>query len=349
MPKPLCLAPTQVIRYTNMRYFVVKEMEVLSFLTGIIYLLNIGIFSTLIARFSGANMSILVFCALLYCGTKPLETLGIMLTYLVFMRLAIYTQKNRLDLKQRVTLKGWKMYVVIAVILGLLFVYPFASLAIFLLAFMVEALIQMRAKMPKERLMSAREIAPYSIGGAVIMIICMLLISRFPEQYYYIFGGIVALLICAFFWWLSTDRDKMARQWDKILMLSFIPAGLLGFDLADWLEDMRRSIHYSKVAYNIPAIMLPAFFIAFVAFNLLFGIFPLSGLFLALFAAVGLRLFGYYEMSGRGRGNVVALGITVLAVALLLLVEPEPTGLSQYVDAIMPNANMGFHGLLSMF
>ena len=72
-------------------------MEDLDFITTLAYFLNVGVFSAVISRFSGAPISILVCCAVLYVGATPLETIGIMLTYLVFMRLTIYTQKNRVN------------------------------------------------------------------------------------------------------------------------------------------------------------------------------------------------------------------------------------------------------------
>ena len=75
-------------------------MEDLDFITTLAYFLNVGVFSAVISRFSGAPISILVCCAVLYVGATPLETIGIMLTYLVFMRLTIYTQKNRVNFKK---------------------------------------------------------------------------------------------------------------------------------------------------------------------------------------------------------------------------------------------------------
>ena len=56
-------------------------MEDLDFITTLAYFLNVGVFSAVISRFSGAPISILVCCAVLYVGATPLETIGIMLTY----------------------------------------------------------------------------------------------------------------------------------------------------------------------------------------------------------------------------------------------------------------------------
>ena len=66
-----------------------------------------------------------------------------MLTYLVFMRLTIYTQKKKLNFKHLQVFKGYKVFIPVFFILVSLFVYPFAALAIFLLLFMTEILAQM--------------------------------------------------------------------------------------------------------------------------------------------------------------------------------------------------------------
>lgn len=126
-------------------------MDVLNFGDAIVAFLNIGLFSSLVSRFTGANTAILVFCSLLYLGCEPVETVGIMLTYLVFMRLTIYTQKKKLNFKHLQVFKGYKVFIPVFFILVSLFVYPFAALAIFLLLFMTEILAQMWADVPEEK------------------------------------------------------------------------------------------------------------------------------------------------------------------------------------------------------
>lgn len=58
-------------------------MDVLDFATALISFLNIGLFSAIVSRFTGANIAMIVFCAILYVGGKPLETIGMMITYLL--------------------------------------------------------------------------------------------------------------------------------------------------------------------------------------------------------------------------------------------------------------------------
>ena len=148
---------------------------------------------------------------------------------------------------------------------------------------------------------------------------------------------------------LGQDRDRLSSIWDKVIILSFIPLGLFGFDIADWLDDMRRNINPTPIAYNLPFIFLPVLYVGFLMANILFGIFSLSGMVIVFFGALGLRLFGYYEVSRKGKANLLSIGITVLALFLLFLTAPEPTGVSKLVDAFLPTNYYHFQGILNMF
>lgn len=93
----------------------------MNFVDAIVAFLNIGLFSSLISRFTGANTAILVFCSLLYLGCEPLETIGIMLTYLVFLRLTIYTQNQKLNFKKLKVFRGFRVFFPILLIVISLF------------------------------------------------------------------------------------------------------------------------------------------------------------------------------------------------------------------------------------
>lgn len=324
-------------------------MDVLNFGDALVAFLNIGLFSSLVNRFTGANTAILVFCSLLYLGSTPLETVGIMLTYLVFMRLTIYTQKKKLNFKRMHVFKGYRVILPIVLIIVSLFIYPFAALAIFLLLFMTEILYQMWQDVPMEHRASRGQLTGWIITGAVLTTIGMVVVKFIPGSIYYIIGGIAAFLVCLFFWWIGQDRERLEGIWDKVVLFSFLFLGLFGFDTADWLDDMRRQVNKTPIAYNLPFIFLPVFFIGFLMANVLFGIFSLSGLVITFFGAISMRLFGYYEVSRKGKANLVSLGFTVLAILLLLITAPEPTGISQAVDAFLPANTYGFHGILNMF
>lgn len=150
----------------------------------------------------------------------------------------------------------------------------FAGLAIFLLVFMAEVLAKMRMKMPEEHRMEKGELIPYIIGGAILMTLSMITVKFIPETLYYGLGGFVILALCAFFWWVGNDRDRLASVWDKIILAAFIPAGLYGFDMADWIDDLKRNVNPTRLAYNLPFVFLPVFFIAFLMANILLVSFP---------------------------------------------------------------------------
>ena len=332
-----------------MKLLILKEMDALNFVDAIVAFLNIGLFSSLISRFTGANTAILVFCSLLYLGCEPLETIGIMLTYLVFLRLTIYTQNQKLNFKKLKVFRGFRVFFPILLIVISLFLYPFAALAIFLFLFMTEILAKMKEEVPDDRQMTTSQLIPYIAIGSVLITVSMICVKFIPAAYYYIFGGAAGLLLCFFFWWLGQDRDRLSSIWDKVIILSFILLGLFGFDIADWLDDMRRNINPTPIAYNLPFIFLPVLYVGFLMANILFGSFSLSGMVIVFFGALGLRLFGYYEVSRKGKANLLSIGITVLALFLLFLTAPEPTGVSKLVDAFLPTNYYHFQGILNMF
>ena len=193
-------------------------MDVLNFVDAVVAFLNIGIFSTLICRFTGANMAMLVFCALLYMGSEPMETVGIMLTYLVFMRLTIYTQKRKLNFKKLQVFKGMRVFVPVLLIVISLFLYPFAALAIFLLLFMVEILAQIKSEIPEDRQLSKGELTKYIVIGSLLTTVSMIAVKFIPASWYYALGGAVGLFLCAFVWWLGQDRDRLSGIWDLSLI-----------------------------------------------------------------------------------------------------------------------------------
>lgn len=306
-------------------------------ITAIVWFLNIGFFCAIASRFTGANTSILILSALLYVGGRPVETVGIMMTYLVFMRLTMYTQQtSRLTLKDFQIFKGWRLIIPALLILVCLVVYPFAALALFLAFFISELLLRLYRTMPMEKRMPPARLVPYAAGASVITIAGFGAVRWIPEAYYYGLAGAVIFLLCAFFWWVGQNRSRLASSWNAVIMASFLPAGLFGFDLSEWIADMKRYGNPSRLADNLPFIFLPAFYAAFVCGNVFFGIFSFSGLILTFFSALAIRLFGYYEMSGKGKTNPVALAVTILAAVCLFLTAPVPTGISHAIDVFLP-------------
>lgn len=54
-------------------------------------------------------------------------------------------------------------------------------------------------------------------------------------------------------------------------------------------------------------------------------------------------------MSGKGKTNLIAVGITVLVALLLFLTAPTPIGITHTVDAFLNQNQSGFTGFLNMF
>ncbi len=304
--------------------------------SAVIAFLNVGFFSGIVSRFTGANTTILILASLLYLGGRPVEIVGIMMTYLVFMRLTMYTQHHRIGYGNLLVFKGWKLALLAVLVVLLLFVYPFAALALFLGFFMTELLARIYRDMdPKDR-MPLQTLATYATIAGAITTACFAATMMIPENWYYGIAATAILLIAGFFWWLGQNRNRLAAVWDTVILATFAPAGLFGLDLSDWMTDMRRNGKQTLLSKNLPFIYLPAFYIAFLAGNILFGIFSFSGLILTFFSALAVRLFGYYQVSGKGHMNLVALSVTILAAVCLWLTAPTPTGISEAIDVFLP-------------
>lgn len=310
-----------------------KEMEPLNLLTSLLALFNIGFFGNLVARLTGANVSILLFCGLLFMGATPVQVAGIMVTYLVFIKLVVFTQGNRLSFKNFQIFRGWILWAAIAVSVAALFVYPFGALTLFLMIFLLELTVRLGARVPEPLRIPMKTRIIYILIGSALMTGGIALTTVIPPVAYMYAGTAVALLMCLFFWWIGNDRTRLNGAWDSIILSMFLLTGLFGFDFSEWLMDMHREeTTRSHLTENLPLVVIPSFFIAMLVSNLLFNIFPISGIVMVIFGALCIRLFGFYVGSGRGRMSLVALGFTVLAVICVLLVNPPLTGFNNYFD-----------------
>ena len=248
-------------------------MNKLEILNAIAPFISIGLFSSIVSRFSGANLSILVFCALIYTGTSPVETASIMITYLIFTKLTLHTQKYPISFKR---LRAFK---------GILILLPI-FLIIFILTFMLEIMTQTYEQIPVHERFSIKEIALYTTISSILMIVPFALTKYIPYNIYYITGGIIALVACAFFKWIGDNRTRLQNIWDKIIIISFILSGLFGFDFTNWFKDMKR-LKSTRFHKNLSLIVFPTFFITLIMSNVLFGMFSLSGLCTTFFTALG--------------------------------------------------------------
>ena len=94
----------------------------MDFLTSLFTLFNIGFLSHLVARLTGANASILIFCGLLIVGATPFQIAGIMVSYLVLIKLALFTQGRQLTFKSFQIFRGWILWASLAVTFAALFI-----------------------------------------------------------------------------------------------------------------------------------------------------------------------------------------------------------------------------------
>ena len=141
-----------------------------------------------------------------------METVGIMLTYLVFMRLTIYTQKRKLNFKKLQVFKGMRVFVPVLLIVISLFLYPFAALAIFLLLFMVEILAQIKEEIPEDRQLSKGELTKYIVIGSLLTTVSMIAVKFIPAAWYYALGGAVGFpgAVCPAH---SRTNQRLCGQW----------------------------------------------------------------------------------------------------------------------------------------
>lgn len=308
----------------------------MDFLSALLAYLNIGFFCSLVARFSGANASMLIFCSLLYLGGKPLETVGVMITYLAFMNLTNYTQEQRLNFRNMHFFSGRRILIPLVIILLCLSIYPFLAVVIFLGVFLLEVLAKLYFQIPREERLPAKVLTAYAAAASAVSVLALLIVPYMPSHVYYLIGGTVILALCAFFRWVGNDRTRCEAIWDRLIIISFAFTGLFGFDMTAWIQDMRRADR-SVLNDYMPFITVPAFYVSFIALDLIYGIFSLSGLALTLFATIAIRIFGAYKMSGKGRFNPIALTVTVLAVLCLFLTQPSPSGLVELMTVSGPD------------
>ena len=275
----------------------------MDFLTSLFTLFNIGFLSHLVARLTGANASILIFCGLLIVGATPFQIAGIMVSYLVLIKLALFTQGRQLTFKNFQIFRGWILW---------------ASLLMFLL----ELTIRLGYYVPEQLRIPLNTRILYIAIASALMVLGVTLTQYIPAETYKYLGISAALLSCGFFWWVGNDRKRFQNIWDYLVISSFFFSGLFGFEFSDWVLDLHRAEPTkNRLTENLPLIMIPAFFIAMLASNLLFNIFPLSGMVLVLFGTLCIRLFGFYMVSGRGKMSIIALAFTILAVICVLLVD----------------------------
>ncbi|MCI5836928.1 MAG: hypothetical protein MR209_03740 [Veillonellaceae bacterium] len=307
----------------------------MEFLYAMLPYLNIGFFGALFARFTGANLTAIVLCSLLWLGTTPLQTLSMMLTFLVFMQLTTYTQEQRLSFNNLQIFAGWRILIPILFITFMLVANPFYAVAAFVGFFLMEVLLRLYRQLPVAERPSRRQWLLYIGGGLLVSCIGMVLLAVIPPAYYYLLAGLVILAACAFAYQAGKRRDLLAAHWDAVILASYTTLGLFGLDWTDWLIDLRRSFT-TPLARALMPVSLTVIFLTFVTMHAYYGTLTLAGLIIALAATVATRLFGRYQVTSRGEFSPIALAMTILVVVCLFLVQPAPLGVVDLLYVKMP-------------
>lgn len=299
----------------------------MDFLFATLPYLNIGFFCALLARFTGANLSALVLCCFLYLGATPMQTIGMMLTFLAFMQLTIHTQGERLNFKTLRIFKGWRILIPVLFVAFTLVANPFYAIASFVGFFLMEVLAMLYLELPVDQRPTRMTLVKYSVFGFIPALLGLLALSVIPASYYYLICGILILIVSGLIFWLGKNRKRLQGTWDAVIYAAWFLLGFCGLEWSDWLRDLKRQ-RVSTLARYLAIVTVPVVFLTFVAANVLYGIISLSGLITALAATIAIRLFGYYQVSERGEANPIALGLVVLAVLCLFLVQPAPHGIT---------------------
>lgn len=308
----------------------------MEFITAMMPLLNIGFFAAVVARFTGANLSALVLCSLLYLGATPVQTVGMMLTFMVFMKLTYHTQGTRLTWNKLRIFKGWRILIPVLFIAVIIVSNPFYGVAAFAGFFLMEVLAMLYREQPRDDRMPKSTWITAVVIGTVVGVAGLLALKFIPAEFYYLVAGTIILLICAAAWWLGKDRSRLSHSWDLVIYGAQFFLGLCGLEISDWLTELQRP-RPSMLARHLSMVMVPVVFCTFVAAMLIYSVISLSGLITALAATIATRFFGYYEGSGKGAFSYLALGMTVFAVVCLFLVQPEPVGVKDLLFISSPN------------
>ena len=283
-----------------------------------------GLMGTIFARFTGMNMSMCVLLLFLYMGAKPVEAISAMLMFNVFTYFTVYSQLHVMRIKSFAFFPGVRLAIPILITVGVAALNPFVGIAFFILVFLLEIFAKIYREMNPKSRPSKWQIVQMVIPAGVLVTIGAAAVQFIPENYYYIVGGVAILLYAAIMWRMG-DRRKGTAWWDKWLYLSAFITGLSGIDGTDWLTAMRRNPE-SVLSNCFPIVINGAMLIALVASYAMYRYFSIGALFATIGTAVGIRLFGLYEHSGKGSFSYLTLGVAVLTALVFMIVQPVPHG-----------------------
>lgn len=288
--------------------------------------LGAGFIAAVISRFTGVALSFIVVPTLLYWGATPTELVSFMLTFAVYNGFTSETQDFRLNIKDLVLFKGWRVVIPLLISFALAFVMPPAAIAFFIFCFIAELAMSMYNRLPADQKPALGGVVLSVVTAAVWCLVGVFAVRFLPANFYFILVGLAILGLTGFAWYASVHRDAFCGTWNAIWNFLLLFLGLFGLDISLYSKALRRSFT-SKQDVMILVIYFVAAFVGVLALFASDFLFSMEALVAAVGAAIGMRLFGMYEFSARGSFSYAAIAVTILAVVSLYLVSPVPHGL----------------------
>lgn len=287
---------------------------------------TVGLVAALISRFTGVALSFIIAPTLLYWGAKPLELVAFMLTFAVYNGFTSETQDFRLNVKQLILFKGWRVAIPVLGSVILAFVAPPAAIAFFILCFIAELAMNMYKRLPQSERPALSQVLLSAVIATIWCLVGVFAVPYMPVNYYFILVGLVMLGLTGFAWYAAKHRDAFRGTWTQLWNFLTVFLGLFGLDTSFYARALGRNFP-SKQDVMIPVITFVAAFMGIMAIFATEFIFSMPALVAAVGAAIGMRFAGIYEFSRRGTFSYTAIAVTILAVVSLFLVSPTPVGL----------------------
>ncbi|MGE1062341.1 hypothetical protein NXG27_06895 [Megasphaera paucivorans] len=293
-------------------------------LFAILPFFNAGLVGSITARITGINMSMCVLMVILYMGATPVEAIVVMLTFNTYTYFTIYSQEHRISFKNFTFFPGIRIVIPILLTIAGIAIQPFMGITFFVAIFLLEIFAMIYKQMEPKIRPSIRELLIMCGIASILVVIGLTLVQFIPKEWYFAFDGIVIIGV-AYFMWAVGDRNAMQSIWDKLLYGAAFITGITGIDASDWLGAMHRN-NRSVLCRCYPIVINTAQVAALLVSFVLYRYFSLGSLFTTIGAAIGVRLFGVYVPSDKGKFSYLALGLTVLAVLIFMLTQPVPSG-----------------------
>ena len=309
----------------------------MDFLLGLLPYLGAGLAASIAAKATGINMSMCMLLVVLYMGATPTEAVIVMLTFNTYSYFTVYSQLHRISFKDFTFFPGVRIAIPLVLTIAAIAIQPFLGITLFVGVFLLEMFALIYKGMDPEIRPDIKSLIQMCAIASVLTTIGVALIQFFPAQWYFVFAGLVIIGYVVLMW-SSGNRSDYQNIWDKILYGAAFLTGLTGIEAADWLESQHRSTR-SGLSRCFVIVINTAMVVALLISYAIYNYFSIGALFTTVGAAVGVRLFGIHEFTGKGKFNYVTMGLAVLAVLIFYLVQPVPVGFPEIEIA----ADAGFH------